>query len=1671
MTQICPSKRLISLAFAAFLCCCISPLLPSNAFAQNVPHIGGGKGVYASNTVATDDSAPIPVTSSGLSRTSGVCVFEENPELYDTWGTATVMGKQANDIADAEDQAESSLPLVMTATLRAIREPREPSSTNDKDKGCPAFEVKSADGFYSYVTPLKQCGDFYQKVALLPNTDPNRIQNGSDDVFDLTQLDPNIACCHLERGAERQKCKGQIIAASSWLRAKVLVKGASVSIPVQGMSPDQRKAIDERKTKKRNAVQQCWDKHFDSVKKYFIASKIKTCVATVKEYFSAEMKKQRKELRSRAKKAGFKALGNTHTPTVGMSNGLGNSVTSPIGKGAEAVESLSYIAVVAKQIAQGLDTMLNKCGNITKDFDALDNLIKNVTNQACEATLGLIDRQLTQCIRVNFGGDLRLPHFNLLVQCPVRFSLDMRISPSGVTCVRNVVGQNAVPGFGIGSYSGSGPSFLNAAGAVESIFNGNSNCFSFAKVGTKDGKQEKFVGGILQNPLKMSSPRLPSVDCGPLDESVTKVVNGLTYLPPGPAPAATTNNASGRAWVVSPVKDTGFVPATPTAFDNMVSRCDLYDKGRIIRTAYVFGDGAACTDGAAPTFLNAGKEIVTSCYPGGGYKPVNKSPIPEACFYRQGTPQPCLLEDLSGLDPAKLAAQGSGGTTALTLTSIPVTLANNGQLMSIVNPASAQTLLQNGAVLTQGNLLTNASVANFAPPALTTAPVMTNNGLSVVQPNQPGQIGGNLGVVTNNNVAQQAQIGQLVAQGQPIDLAVSQTGCARAFATHDSVGGALRERMYPIANDQSGTGGFNATPSAPGTLTLGSCSEFSQTQVDPICCDPQVQDCRKPPQNAYPICACDQGDKFARAIEAKDANGQTIMAKDDQGNVIQPPRPSYVCVDKDNKLIPGATKTCCDAKLNGEGAQGCGSPAGVTPQISGAMQARALAQVDGFDFKTDNPLPRCEDEAAMCVKKDTLKDVLKPDPYNYLLVRPDSTITMINGKSKQCCTTPMCNVCPQAYAGAYGLALRDTLPQSTAYIAAGKPSDSDAFTALTQIPQTQADAEFKWNMQLFRDGWPYATVTRDDNSQVLYTGRGAWVGLLSQFANDPGLDGNWLKIWSLLAMRQDDHSNPLTHDYFGGNCNDDNGRPCAFPNFTINKSFPAVPADMFKLCADAAQGGAYSSWEIFRDNMRSGNPQNVSGVEGTYLHNFLNNFQQGNQSAQYIPYLFRANPPKGPIYVGGDYKGNFRLFGDEKMRRTYTYVDSINSGVMGMKLGYDDYATVPDPQMMPIDYLNMMRAKLAIPGQEYDELKLCSDAAPLCVDPALEQYADAGGNTNVTNSTIVSGLNDYGDNAGGSGSDNTGNDPSGQCTGLTGAVLQYCQENGIPPQCIGLTGSALQQCISQVIDSGSCAGMTGTALQQCIMDSTIPAQCQGITDPTAFAQCLAANGINVPAQCQGLVGQAMAQCLWNYNNQNGVGGLGAGGLRQGGIRIGNLGSGLGGDNNGGSTTPATGTGSIPTTTAPAASGSLNSSVGSGSFAPVVRPGTGSGTGIPVAPRAGMPSSSSSVGNGSNTGVSNGGSASINTGSTANSVSQGSLSAGSAGGGANAAGNNTSARRAAATGQQTGTVAAGQRPNTSNVQGAPSASATGGKPAGTAPSTTNVNGSVSRVGPTATGALF
>ena len=473
---------------------------------------------------------------------------------------------------------------------------------NGERDGCPIALNAKGNPIY-----LKSCAPFYETMS----NDSGAVVNGSDD--------PNlkIVNCHLPPTQRGYFADGLLITSE-------MIKSRTIKDLVINNIPDAKKMpavvfknLKEEEEKRKKAEMGCYydmnkriDDHFAQLQSVQCFKAIKT---VIKNWTKDKMFQVAIEADSEITTA------STTTMTTGLLSGV---VTTPapwiaglIGK--SAVKTAVKIGKIASD-ADALLTALNQgCGSILPGLRDLQNFQNNLFNTfSCQAISSLIERQLTQCIRVDFAFDLRLPQFSMSLQCPINFNLSARLSPSGFNCYSSgSIGSPLQGNFG-------GRSLLSGNGGMANLFNGD--CFK------GNSSTDKSEGGFIEDETVTSGERIPGIDCGPLSSDAVRneTIQGKVYLTSG------TPVTSG--WVVGATETAN--PSTNTNSPGngvtTITRCDYFDNKRIARTRYVYGSGSSCNPGASG-FLEGGYETNSACY-GNNYAPASLPNVPDACLYPVG---------------------------------------------------------------------------------------------------------------------------------------------------------------------------------------------------------------------------------------------------------------------------------------------------------------------------------------------------------------------------------------------------------------------------------------------------------------------------------------------------------------------------------------------------------------------------------------------------------------------------------------------------------------------------------------------------------------------------------------------------------------------------------------------------------------------------------------------------------------------------------------------------------------------------------------------------------------------------------------------------------------------------------------------------------------------------
>ena len=485
-------------------------------------------------------------------------------------------------------------------------------SAGDAD-GCP-FAV---DGQNTRIY-LNSCRGFYRTMVGKGGEEP---QNA-----------PQMACCHLPPASDRsvlgertlgssnprEHCKYMNNVVAEYSTAEVAPLYVSTkTLPSRGgvLSTETKSKIQQDIQDLIDAQEQCFNTSWGRITDFWVNHQSVQCAKNIGRVTKALIKDKRQEIINNIKTR--KAIGQSAsgTGTAGGWLAVAEAAADGIYMMDELINTVSWIT----------ETLNESCGDILNGVSKLKEWRETVLPGGCLPVFNLLERQMTQCVRVDLRFDLALPRFNVLLQCPVNINLSVRISPTGFDCWKNMI---------TGSITGN--RYFYAQGAGKEVIGDIDKEWSLRDLwdpachkGTTEGK------GVPQNAANNNSTytvdRAPGFACGPLLNDIrrTEPLNGIRVLERG--------NAS-NGWAVG---------GTETVDGVQITRCDYYDNNKWVRTNYVYGSGSSCNSGQNG-FLNGGFETNTSCY-SGGYTPATGANIPDICMYPEG----CLDSKLN-FNPQRL---------------------------------------------------------------------------------------------------------------------------------------------------------------------------------------------------------------------------------------------------------------------------------------------------------------------------------------------------------------------------------------------------------------------------------------------------------------------------------------------------------------------------------------------------------------------------------------------------------------------------------------------------------------------------------------------------------------------------------------------------------------------------------------------------------------------------------------------------------------------------------------------------------------------------------------------------------------------------------------------------------------------------------------------------------
>ena len=458
---------------------------------------------------------------------------------------------------------------------------------------------------------LKKCENFYYNASVSSgkSAHPNK----------------NIICCHLPPGNKRQMCLQDYAAVKVASDASAGSAMVATNTLGDALTTQQRRDIEEKKKAQAEQEKSCFGDALKNVNKFWAEKQEVKCLNAVTDIFA----EQKAQIIDFAASKGGEILANSFK---GMSM-WGILDAWSVGAGATGIAKEGVLkSTKLSRLVSRMKKAIEGCRGVIPQLDQIANFQKSIMeNLSCKALSNLLERQLTQCIRVNFStSGLTLPYFSLQLQCPINININASIGNDGFRCFSNVSVGSPIQG-SFGRYSTN--SLLSGNGGMANIF--NPNCFG------KSSSSNNTSGGV-------SNYRVPGYDCGPLDKNnvlKNEPITGKKYLAAGTGTNGWVVGASEQ--IMQPRTSNGTIQydaegnAIMEATGLTVTRCDMMKDGASILTNYVYGSGTSCNDGTSG-YLDGGNETNSACYPGGGYTPAPLPNAPDACLY----PVACL--DSSG---------------------------------------------------------------------------------------------------------------------------------------------------------------------------------------------------------------------------------------------------------------------------------------------------------------------------------------------------------------------------------------------------------------------------------------------------------------------------------------------------------------------------------------------------------------------------------------------------------------------------------------------------------------------------------------------------------------------------------------------------------------------------------------------------------------------------------------------------------------------------------------------------------------------------------------------------------------------------------------------------------------------------------------------------------------
>lgn len=530
--------------------------------------------------------------SAGVSfpAAAGIGMANYRPIVWEIEGTGievTGSGSAINRVLGTcpfEMMSGSTKDKIYAAAADAAKKKGDPD-------GCPF--ATDRNGVSNEKLYLSICRNFYRSMNLaLPVT----LGQPRPTTYIGCELEPTLrAQAVLNQTIENEK--GRVDKANALAGAAILSLESSI---------EARKAEEKRRKEEEEAKKQCKQAAKKRISDFWAKKKEVQCYKAVRKIIKDISKEKVKEIKAQVKQL-------SATFVSARDSVFGTSVPSPIGialAAASVADSAADLVGTALDLEEMLKTMNEGCAGVITGLEALQDFQTQVLDQlSCQGLASLIERQMTQCIRVNFSADLRLPRFSLALQCPVNLNVNMTYAAGRFNC-----SASGSVSTGVNATLGRQSLLSTTDGSLSKAF--SSDCF------TSSEEQKALNGGVAGADLgglpSSSGGRIPGSDCNTLDSNPAKnePIKGEKYL---------KANFTRTGWAVGGSE-------TLAGSGLTITRCDYYDNGDRMKTNYVFGSGTSCNTGANG-FMDSGFEANTACYPNGGYTPASLPSVPDACLY------------------------------------------------------------------------------------------------------------------------------------------------------------------------------------------------------------------------------------------------------------------------------------------------------------------------------------------------------------------------------------------------------------------------------------------------------------------------------------------------------------------------------------------------------------------------------------------------------------------------------------------------------------------------------------------------------------------------------------------------------------------------------------------------------------------------------------------------------------------------------------------------------------------------------------------------------------------------------------------------------------------------------------------------------------------------------